>query len=45
LGGGQQTAAATPGWASGWLGQAPALGKDPVLLFYQTPQLSPPPVV
>ncbi|EDX15779.1 GD15145 [Drosophila simulans] len=28
LGGGQQTAAATPGWASGWLGQAPALGKD-----------------
>ncbi|KAH8264168.1 hypothetical protein KR038_004101 [Drosophila bunnanda] len=25
LGGGQQTAAATPGWASGWLGQAPAL--------------------
>jgi len=43
LGGGQQTAAATPGWASGWLGQAPALGKDPVLLFYQTTQLSPPP--
>ncbi|XP_022209661.2 uncharacterized protein LOC111065669 isoform X2 [Drosophila obscura] len=25
LGGGHQTAAATPGWASGWLGQAPAL--------------------
>ncbi|EDV94819.1 GH17565 [Drosophila grimshawi] len=25
LGGGQPTAAATPGWASGWLGQAPAL--------------------
>ncbi|XP_001955243.3 5-hydroxytryptamine receptor 2A [Drosophila ananassae] len=25
LGGGQQTAAATPGWASGWLGQTPAL--------------------
>lgn len=27
LGGGQPTSAATPGWASGWLGQAPALGK------------------
>ncbi|KAH8359101.1 hypothetical protein KR093_004281 [Drosophila rubida] len=25
LGGGQPTSAATPGWASGWLGQAPAL--------------------
>ncbi|XP_026850439.1 dopamine D2-like receptor [Drosophila persimilis] len=25
LGGGHQTAAATPGWASGWLGQTPAL--------------------
>ncbi|XP_002073332.3 serine-rich adhesin for platelets [Drosophila willistoni] len=25
LGGGQQTAAGTPGWASGWLGQGPAL--------------------
>lgn len=27
LGGGQPTSAVTPGWASGWLGQTPALGK------------------